>query len=74
MCLTGSEEPTMSQQRSLRVNDPVFAEFNRLKIRLAVSRDNRISTVSDIVSAMLSVSEKHYDELVAALVAESGNT
>lgn len=57
----------MSRQRSLSVTDSVFGDFNRLKIRLAVSRDNRIPTVSDIVAAMLAVSDKHYDELVSAL-------
>lgn len=59
----------MSQQRSLRVSDATFGEFNSLKIRLAVSRNNRIPTVSEIITAMITVGNAHYDELLAALTA-----
>ena len=60
----------MSRQRSLSVNDAEFARFNALKVRLAISRGNRIPKVVNMVSAMISVAENHYDELLRELANE----
>lgn len=60
----------MSQQRSLRVTDPTFGEFNTLKIRIAVSMGNTIPTVSAMVNALLAVGNNHYDELIRELTGE----
>jgi len=61
----------MSKQRSLSVADPVFAEFNRLKIRLAVSGNNMIPTTGAIIAALLTIGNAHYDELLSALTPET---
>lgn len=57
----------MPQKRTLTVTDPVFAEFNRLKIRIAVDSDNRVPAVSDLVNALLVIGNRHYSDLQFAL-------
>lgn len=57
------ERRTMSKPRSLTVNDDVFNRFNALKVRLAISNENRIPKIIDIVSALVTLGETHYDEL-----------
>lgn len=54
-------------KRTLTVTDPVFSEFNRLKIRVASDSGNRIPAVNALVSALISIGELHYEELTAAL-------
>jgi hypothetical protein len=59
----------MAESRSVKITNETYGELNALKVRLAVSRDNRIPTVSDMIAGMMTVSNAHYDELLAALTA-----
>lgn len=59
----------MAESRSVKIANTTYSHLNALKVRLAVSRDNHIPTVSDIIAAMLTVSNAHYDELLTALTA-----
>jgi hypothetical protein len=56
----------MAVQRTLKIADDVFAEFNTLKIRLAGSLGH-IPTNGELVGAMAMVGNEHYGELVTAL-------
>jgi hypothetical protein len=57
----------MSKPTSLRVNGDSADAFNGLRVRLAVSKGNRIPTVTDIVAALINLGNAHYDELLSAL-------
>lgn len=61
-----------SKQKSMSVTEPVFSELSKLRIRIALSNDNRIPTVSDMLAAMLTVGNKHYDEILIALTVHPG--
>jgi hypothetical protein len=57
----------MSKPRSLTVNEDTFNRFNGLRIRIATSRNNRIPTVMRIISALIELGVRHYDELLSII-------
>ena len=57
----------MSVQRTLKVTDRVYSDFSALKIRIAVSRDNRIPSVSNMIQGMIVLANRHYEELLTEL-------
>lgn len=63
----------MSTHRSLKVIDSVYLRMNALKIRIAQSNDNRIPNVSNMIAAMITVGNNHYDELLTELMKEPEN-
>lgn len=60
----------MSDYKTLKVIDSTFNDLNALKIRIAVSSENRIPVLSRIVSALITVGNNHYDELLSELAKE----
>ena len=54
-------------KRSLTISDPAFTEFNALKMRVAIDSSNRVPAVSDLVTALLVVGNRHYSEVLFAL-------
>jgi hypothetical protein len=63
----------MSKPTSLRVNGDAADAFNALRVRLAVSNNNRIPTVTDIVAALIVLGNAHYSELLTALADSEGS-
>ena len=73
MYMSPTSEVAMSKQRSLSVNDAVYARFNALKVRIAVSNNNRIPTAPDLIMALIEIGESRYDELLSQLTNEPEN-